>query len=225
MEWTEDGWPRAKGGNLVGSLPIPGKADPTTAGGQPLSDDFSVDSLGTRLAFFSPRDGYLERVTYGPTGLVVQGSGTGPADSSPLAFIAGDHSYEIRVEVEIEGDAQAGLLEFYSPRAFCGLGFDGKRGYSFGGMTAFGVGTEAGIGQRFHLKLANNDNVVSFYHSADGETWNLASSAEMSGYNHNVAGGFLSLRPALYVSGKGKATFRKLQYAGRNGAPAGKTRA
>ncbi|MBS1803491.1 MAG: family 43 glycosylhydrolase [Acidobacteria bacterium] len=225
MEWTEDGWPRAKGGNLSGSLPVPAKPEPKFAAGQPLSDDFSVDTLGTRLAFFSPRDGYLDRISYGPTGLVVQGSGTGPADSSPLAFIAGDHSYEIRVEVEVEGDAQAGLLEFYSPRAFCGLGFDGKRGYSYGGMTAFGVGSEAGIGQTFHLKLENNNNVVSFYHSTDGESWNLASSAEMSGYNHNVAGGFLSLRPALYVSGKGKATFRKLKYAGTNGAPAGKARA
>jgi xylan 1,4-beta-xylosidase len=219
MEWTEDGWPRAKGGNLAGSFPIPGKAEPKVVAGQPLSDDFSVDTLGTRLAFFSLRDGYLERVGYGPTGLVVEGNGTGPADSSPLAFIAGDHSYEIRVELELEGDAQAGLLEFYSPRAFTGLGFDEKRGYSYTGMASFGPGTQAGIGRRFHLKLANNDNVVSFSHSADGEDWTLAFSAEVSGYNHNVAGGFLSLRPALYVSGKGKATFRKLQYAGRNSAP------
>ena len=35
---------------------------------------------------------------------------------------------------------------------------------------------------------------------------------EVSGYNHNVAGGFLSLRPALYAAGQGEVRFRNFKY-------------
>jgi xylan 1,4-beta-xylosidase len=179
-----------------------------------------MDTLGSRLAFFSPGEGYLERARYGRDGLVVKGSGTNAADSSPIAFIAGDHSYEIRVEVDLEGEAQAGLLVFYSPRWCCGLGYDAKRLYSYqAGVSSPGAQAKFVVDQRFHLKLVNNDNVVSCHHSPDGKAWTLDFSAEVSGYNHNIAGGFLSLRPALYVSGNGSAKFRSLQYAGKNSMP------
>ncbi len=35
---------------------------------------------------------------------------------------------------------------------------------------------------------------------------------DVSGYHHNTAYDFLSLRPALYVSGKGQARFRGFRY-------------
>ena len=35
---------------------------------------------------------------------------------------------------------------------------------------------------------------------------------EVSGYNHNVAGGFLSLRPALLAAGSGEVRFRNFRY-------------
>jgi hypothetical protein len=35
---------------------------------------------------------------------------------------------------------------------------------------------------------------------------------EVSGYNHNVAGGFLSLRPALLAAGLGEVRFRNFRY-------------
>jgi hypothetical protein len=35
---------------------------------------------------------------------------------------------------------------------------------------------------------------------------------DVSGYHHNTAGGFMSLRPALYASGQGTARFRALRY-------------
>jgi len=78
-------------------------------------------------------------------------------------------------------------------------------------------GCRAGNHRRVHhLRLVNDDNVGSFFHSVNGLTWTLEFSAEVSGYHHNIAGGFLSVRPALYVSGSGAATFTNLQYAGRN---------
>ena len=35
---------------------------------------------------------------------------------------------------------------------------------------------------------------------------------EVSGYHHNVAYDFLSLRPGLYASGDGKVRFRNFKY-------------
>jgi xylan 1,4-beta-xylosidase len=213
MEWTKDGWPKATGGDLAYPLAKPRGGPANEIAGQPLSDDFSKNTLGTRLAFFSPGDNYLDRASYGADGLVVKGRGTGAADSSPLSFIVGDHSYEVRVEVEVRGSAQAGLLLFYAPRWFCGLGYDANRGYFYltGALPSWAPAPPA-IGKRFHLKVVNNENVASFFYSLDGKTWTLHSSAEVAGYNHNVADGFLSLRPALYVAGEGEARFRNLQY-------------
>jgi len=35
---------------------------------------------------------------------------------------------------------------------------------------------------------------------------------EVSGYHHNVRGGFLMLKPGLYAAGKGSARFRNFKY-------------
>jgi hypothetical protein len=35
---------------------------------------------------------------------------------------------------------------------------------------------------------------------------------EVSGYHHNVRGGFLMLRPGLYAAGNGNARFRRFSY-------------
>jgi hypothetical protein len=35
---------------------------------------------------------------------------------------------------------------------------------------------------------------------------------EVSGYHHNVAGDFLSLRPAIFVAGAGEAVFSGLGF-------------
>lgn len=35
---------------------------------------------------------------------------------------------------------------------------------------------------------------------------------EVSGYHHNVAYGFMALRPALYAAGKGAVRFSSLTY-------------
>jgi len=34
----------------------------------------------------------------------------------------------------------------------------------------------------------------------------------VSGYHHNVAGDFLSLRPGIYVTGGGEAVFSQLRF-------------
>lgn len=216
MEWTPDGWPRAKGGDLSRPLrkPIGGKDGPH---GVAFSGAFTAGSFGARLAHYRPAAAYLDRARLEAGTLVLPGQGDGPAGASPLVLDAGDRSYEVTTELELNGSAQGGLLLFYDERFFCGLAADPRRlrSYKMGAPPFFGASTPPPAGRRLFLRLVNDDNVASFFYSADGKAWTLQVSFEVAGYNHNVADGFLSLRPAIFASGDGAVAFRSLTYAAR----------
>ena len=212
FEWTADGWPRAIGGVLDQPLrkPVPAsRAQPGLA----LSDDFQTGRLGTTLQFYDPAPGYLDRVRFEAGALALEGRGRGPADAAPLAFVAGDRAYEVTIDLEIVDEAMGGLLLFYDDKLFCGLG---ARPQS---LHAYKLGVEQdypspgpAAGRRLGLRLVNDDNVVSAFVRAPDAAWRKAVSYEVAGYNHNMAGGFVSLRPALFAAGAGRILFRNLSY-------------
>ena len=111
------------------------------------------------------------------------------------------------VEIEVRGGAQAGVLLFYNRRLYCGLGFDAER------FTMHRYGLERTRAKPDGARAArcgcgsNNDrHIVTLHHSPDGKAWTKFDvQMEVSGYHHNVAGDFLSLRPALFVAGPGEA--------------------
>jgi beta-xylosidase len=212
VEWTADGWFRAKGGDLSQpiSKPVKGKPLPN---GMPLSDDFSSNRFGVVWGFYDPGPDEMARVKYQPRAMRLAGKGTQPHDCSPLSFIAPDTAYKVSIDIELEDDAQAGLLLFYNRRLYCGLGFDAR------GLIMHRYGLErrnalpAGIGRRLHLQIENNRHIVTIHYSADGKRWSkYGVQMEVSGYHHNVAYDFLSLRPAIYAAGKGAAVFRDMRY-------------
>lgn len=210
IEWTADGWPKATGGDLSRAMAMPGRGGGQS--GQALCG-FGPEAIGNKLTFFSPIGDYRKRAQIEAGRLTLTGQGSGPADCSPLLFVAGDRSYEIRVEVELEGEAEAGLLLFYNEKLFCGLGLakDRFQAYRIGQRERWPEGAPTSA-RRVHLRLVNDENVVTFYHSLNGVTWTKERSFEVAGYNHNVADGFLSLRPGLYAAGNGRAMFRGLTY-------------
>ncbi|WP_260925926.1 family 43 glycosylhydrolase [Novosphingobium sp. 9] len=211
MEWTADGWPRALGGTLDHALakPFSGSAGVSAL---PLSTDFVNPEFGARLTFFDPQPGYLDRVSLG-NGLTLRGQGKGPADSSPLGLIAGERSYEMMVDIELLDGAQGGVLLFYDSKLFCGIGAEGDmlHAYKHGVVQEY-PSAGAGVGRRLSLKLQNDENVVTFWISPDRKAWRKIVSYEVSGYNHNMGDGFLSLRPALFASGEGRVRFRDLAF-------------
>ena len=213
MEWTPDGWPRATGGDLSKPLRKPGgsKSGPH---GVAFSGAFTGDSFGARLAHYKPAADYLARSQLNSGALVLQGQGDGPASASPLVLDAGDRSYQLTVELELSGSAQGGLLLFYDERFFCGVASDLKRLHAYKmGAPPYFEPSVAAIGPRLFLLVKNDKNVASFFYSADGKSWILHKSFEVSGYNHNVADGFQSLRPAIFASGDGSVAFRSFTYA------------
>ena len=102
---------------------------------------------------------------------------------------------------------------FYSRKLYAGLGFSAQnlRLHLYGmDRTSAKPGH---LGQRMWVRLRNDRHIVTLDYSADGKTWErFDRGIEVSGYHHNVAYDFLSLRPALYASGNGEVRFRNFKY-------------
>lgn len=212
VDWSDDGWPVARGGDLSAPLALPA-GGAFGSHGQPLSDDFTSNRLGTLWAFYDPDPEESRRFRLTPEGLSLTAKGTGPADASPLCFVCGDLAYEVEADIELSGGAEVGLLLFYSRRLYAGLGFD-KDGFV---MHRYGRPRRgrapAGHAGRLFIRLRNDRHIVTIHTSRDGKSWDkYGVQMEVSGYHHNTDGDFLSLRPALYASGTGEALVRKVTY-------------
>src|SRR3546814_10840051 len=121
-------------------------------------------------------------------------------------------AYEMRIS-DWSSDVCSSDL-FYSRRLYAGLGMDrdGLVMHRYGRQRRAGPsGTATGP---MRIRITNDRNIVTIETSLDGgHSWRrFGVQREVSGYHHNVAGDFLSLRPALYAAGKGIATFRDFRY-------------
>jgi beta-xylosidase len=209
IAWTDDGWFKSTGIDVA--APIPKPDAPALPFGFPFSDDFSTNKMGIQWSFHNGAD--ADRFTYRNNALVIAGKGTSPKDCSPLAFSTGDHAYQCDVEIEITDDGRAGLILFYNEKLYAGLGFDKSH------LLMYRYGTERqqalpkNISTTLHLRLTNDKNILTLDTSPDGKTWTrFPTTMDVSGYHHNTAGDFLSLRPALYSAGAGMATFKNFHY-------------
>ncbi len=212
VTWTKDGWFTVGGGDLAKPLPKP-KGGKAVAHGMALSDDFTTDKLGVQWNFFDPKPGEQDRISRKDGVLTLKGAGEAPSSGSPLIFVNGDQAYEIECEIDIDPETRAGLILFYDRQLYCGLGFDAKN------FVTHQYGIERGRpanphGAKMLMRLRNTRHIVSFHTSSDGgATWKrFDRGMEVSGYHHNVRGGFLMLKPGLYAAGKGSARFRNFKY-------------
>ena len=65
--------------------------------------------------------------------------------------------------------------------------------------------------------MKNDRHILTFYYSLDGSEWTkMDVQMEVSGYHHNVAYGFLSLRPGVYAAGGGAARVHGVKYRALN---------
>ena len=215
IEWTDDGWFRALGGDLSKPMPKPrgGKPGPSAP---PLSDAFSEDRMGTQWAFHEPAPDEARRIDYVPGGLMLAGSGSSPADSAPLICIVPDRSYEAEISFDLIGGADAALLLFYNHKAFVGLGFDGERLKLFQYADELQWARAPLEARSLRLRVTNHENIAAWYYSTDeGESWKRHDTRmEVSGMHHNVFGGFLGLRIGLYAGGEGAVRLRDFRYRG-----------
>lgn len=210
--WTRDGWLRPLGGDLSRPIrkPVDLAAQPH---GQPLSDDFTTNRFGLTWAFYDPAPGEAARVRIGDGMMHVRGKGRSPSDCAPICVVTGDQCYRVEVDLELTGNAEAGLLAFYNRRLYAGLGM----GHGGGVMHRYGLQrkrSDVPPVRQLSIRLTNDRNILTIHTRTAGEaSWRKFDvQMEVSGYHHNVAYDFLSLRPALYVAGEGEAIFRNFRY-------------
>jgi xylan 1,4-beta-xylosidase len=210
IEWTRDGWFRVPEGVTADAalpMPLPGASQ------QPFldpSDDFTAPELGLQWGFWHEFD--AARFTTGKGALVLEARGKSLAETSALTTPVGGHSYTVEVEIEVEPGCESGLLLFYDAQHSTGIHLT-RQGIDVtipNGSTKNRVAAGA-TGATF--RIVNDRQEVDFYYRLPGQPWQRTeSSAEISGMHHNVLGGFLDVRPAVYALGAGKATFRNFRY-------------
>jgi len=207
IEWTADNWFRVPAGIHL-DRPIP-KPNGESVNAQPLSDDFTSPTLDPQWQSWRRQTG----AAVGDGRLVLPSTGGDFANAEFLTMVAPDHSYEVSVELEIKDQCDAGLLLFYDPDHCLGLslgagGVGLRRPFQSPARTPLHAAA-----QRAEFRIVDRQQEVeAFYRTGDG-TWEKAPRAwDVAGLNHNVLGGFRSLRPALYACSKGVATFRRFQY-------------
>jgi beta-xylosidase len=197
------------GKDPVGPIPAP-KLPAAPLPPMALSDDFAGPKLGIQWQFWDEFD--PARFHFRDHALVVKGKGKSPADCGPMTIMAGDLAYEVTVDVEVEGNAQAGLILFYNPAAYAGVGIG--EGALWAGARASLRKTKTPLpGQRLTLRIVFDHNEVDFLAGPDEQSLKkVFDSQDVSGYSHSAFGGFLALRPALYAAGDGNAVFRNFRY-------------
>ena len=214
MRYTNDGWFEAAHVHESDPLPSPtgGQKLPH---GMPLSDAFKGPHLGPQWSFFRGGAQELNRVKVANDTLHLTASGTSPQNSSPLCIIAGDPAYEVEVDLSIDAGVQAGVLLFYSERLYAGVGVNEKAMMLHRyGLDQRPLMKPEGMQRSLKIRMSNRWHVLTLHTSHDdGKTWvKFPIQMDVSGYHHNVAYGFMSLRPALYASGQGTAQFKNFQY-------------
>lgn len=217
IEWGADGWFKAKGGDLSKPLPKPVSIAGQVAG-VPLSDDFSKNRFGSQWCFHNPGKQEMARVQYGDKSLALTAAGKSPADSSPITCGVFDRAYKVEISFELEGNAEAGLLLFYNHKAYVGLGFTEEfiKVYQYAEEQSWSrIPIKS---SRLRLRIINDYHVVTYEYSLDdGATWQRhGTRMEVSGLNHNVFGGFISLKVGVYCAGTGKVTLRDFRYQAIN---------
>lgn len=143
--------------------------------------------------------------------------GSTPSDARLLLTTAEDKNYETQVEVNVGKGNTAGLLLYYSEKAYFGVVSDGKDFTIYrNAENSFTLPNK--LGKRFFAKIQNQGNSVRLAVSKDGKEWTtLVENMDVSQLHHNNYGGFYALRIGLLSSGKGSAGFRQFRY--RNAIP------
>lgn len=216
LEWTKDGWfrvpPKINSSDYL-RQPSSSSPDARMKKEPALSDNFESDKLRLQWQFFK----YFkpERIELRAGKLIFKAEGNSFENSAPLLVIPGDKRYEVEVEYQIEDGVEAGLCLFYNEAASIRFGAS-KENLSVIVPKNGNSIKKNPIGNREFLRLINEDNEVSFYYSGDGRSWTkIPRGLEVSGFNHNIFGGFFSLRVGLYAFGNGKVEFDNFTYQKR----------
>lgn len=209
VEWTKDNWFKVPAGvSSEGDIKKPALNPSISSAG--LSDDFSAQRLGLQWQSFKELP--FNRVNLKDGKLIYQAKGNSFENSAPLLVNSADRKYEVEVEYTLEGAATAGLTLFYNQQGNMRITVNATE-FSIFNQGNRKISENNTIGKHGYLKIKNDENEISFYYSGDGKTWSrLERSIDATGFNHNIFGGFMSLRAGLLAFGEGSVVYDNFKY-------------
>lgn len=214
IEWTKDGWFR-----------VPKDADPAKPLKKPigkavssdlhLSDNFAGTGLGSQWNILKNENSSNFKVSNNT--LSIKGIGSAIQNTQPLTIMPANNSYQVTINVSKgTGESKGGLVLYYNSKYYVGLEFkdnaiyrlyNGDRGRMVSDIKQDSV----------YLRLVNDHHDLLCYYSLDGKDWTrMDFVTEISGYHHNILGGWGYLKPALFATGDGEVKFRDFKYLGLN---------
>lgn len=201
IEWTKDGWFKTvrdskKEGEVRKFRNIVIE-----------SDDFSGKALKLQWQF----SGLNYPGDYELAGGVLKMTAS-PENYRAIHATAGDHSYEASVKLEPGGDVEAGLVAYYNNKSFAGIGMKGGAVFGYAkGTSPFGPIIKAPAVKYLKIRMVEFD--LQFFYGEDGKSWKpCPNSLDVSGYHHNMLGGFSSLKIGILIRGQGTVTIDDFTY-------------
>jgi len=203
IEWTRDGWFRTKSSTSKEFSPR------VIRNYQIQSDDFSTPKLDLQWTLTGFRT--AEEVKIGGGTLAMTAL---PDALRVLHATASDKNYEAEVKFDVEGDVEAGLILYYSPSAFAGIGAKSGKVFTLvKGQKSNLRSSELDCRGCRHLKLRMLEHDVALYYSKDGAKWEqYPLGLEVSGYQQNILGSFTSLSIGIYARGRSRLVIDRFQY-------------
>lgn len=211
IEWNNAGWP-------ILTSDWPGGWDDPPVFNLPISDEFDGEGIGMQWQAYEKID--TQRYQIVEDGLEITAIEGDPGMSNPFTANPRDLAYEVETELVVEGDVHAGLLLFYNPSAYVSLGLTPdstilkhKRQSRVEDNMKLSGDESPYSEPRIRLKIKNDRQDVSYYYAGPNGEWiKLERSDDISGFQHNIFGGFSSVRPGFFVTGNGKARFEYFRY-------------
>lgn len=211
--WTEDDWFTLQVDRVAdGPMRAPAPRHASTSAVDEWQDDFCGPELNWRWRFWGT-DGHGRYRFLPGGGIEMDACGDSIGSSAPMTCIAEHRRYAVEVDVELRDGAAGGLVLFYNNECSGGLMVDGCEISTPRGKLLRAPGLDFPW-KRMRLKLVNDANEVQLWMRPEGGEWERhRKTMEVSSWNHNAFGGFLSLRPALLsVGDKGSVVYRNFTY-------------
>ena len=209
LDMTADGWLTLKRGKSPFDKEMK-KLARTPMKEYSMHKHLSEFRVGKEWRFYQEID--FNRFSNQDHSITIKAKGDRPHNSSPLLFVAGCHSYEFEAEIELSEKAIAGLVILYNNQYMVGSGISQTKRYSYRREGISGRGSHPAT-QRVWLRLKNDRNSISGSYSLDGKTWKMDPwGMEVSGFDNNTLGGFMSILPGIFVCGEGEATFKNFKF-------------
>jgi Beta-xylosidase len=204
---TDDGWLKAPTGAAVDKpINVPIKQ------GKPYNryENLNQFRIGLDWKYYKKYD--PSRASFKNGVLTIKAQNNTLHESAPLMFVAGVHSYEFSVKIDIDTAVTAGLVLFYNDKAYIGIGFDRKNIYNWTDGEKRKIDTQES-GKCVWLKIRNIEQIVMVKYSWNGKSWiEVDLAKDVADFNHNNLRDFQSLLPGIFAYGSGEVRFSKFTF-------------